>query len=120
MMTHPGREATAEHHARRQGFEVWFPRTAPSEFLFPRYGFVNVLGPWRALLSTIGVADVLRNGDEPSFVPQAEYAALRVRERAGLVVLPPRQRFVPGERVRVEHGRFAGLVAVFENMTRHE
>jgi transcriptional antiterminator RfaH len=125
LLTQPNRERTAEEHARDQGFEVWFPRVSKNELLFPRYGFVNVIKEWYALLGTRGVSDVLRSGERPMYVPetsrdpnQITMASLRVRERGGFVVLPPRHRFAPGEPVRVDEGPFYGEQGMYQGMPR--
>src|ERR1700685_1046896 len=103
MQTQPNRERTATEHAQDQGHEVWVPRVKNSrtlrlEPLFPRYVFVQITGAWHHLLSTIGVSNVLRNGDGPAFMPEEGelgWTALRARERNSLIVLPPRRRVPP-------------------------
>ncbi len=127
LLTQPNRERTVEEHARQQEFEVWFPRISPNEVLFPRYGFVNITGAWRALLSTLGVSDVLRSGPSdredraPVFVPSHTpdgngIEDLRARERNGFIILPPRQRFAQGEPVHVDEGLFVGWSGLYDGM----
>jgi len=120
LLTQPNRWRTAQEHAAQQGFDTWFPRTSKTELLFPRYGFVRIVAQWLALLATRGVSDVLRSGDEPMYVPEAGergMAALRARERGGVIVLPPRQRFASGEPVRVDaDGLYFGALALYEGM----
>jgi len=77
--THPHGEVKAAQHLNRQGFDVYLPRylkrarharrvrIAPAA-LFPRYLFVAIdisTQRWRSILSTIGVANLVRNGDHP-------------------------------------------------------
>src|SRR5690349_13698197 len=95
----PGSKAAM--HLGRQGFEVYLPRyrkqrrharridivAAP---LFHRYLFVSIdLGAqrWQSIQSTIGITQLVRNGDEPGTVSPKIIAGLRDREDAeGLVV----------------------------------
>jgi hypothetical protein len=39
--------------------------------------------PWRPILSTVGVTDVVRAGDEPAPVPAEIVTAIRERENTG-------------------------------------
>ncbi len=94
--TQPSAEAKAVANLKRQGFDVYCPRylkrrrharkvetvAAP---LFPRYVFVAVdlaAQRWRSIYSTVGVARLVCNGDDPAAVPDAVIAALRGREDA--------------------------------------
>ena len=75
----------------RQGFEIYFPRylkrrrharrietvAAP---LFPRYLFVAVdlaVQRWRSIYSTVGLSQLVCNGDEPTAVPDGIVEALK-------------------------------------------
>jgi transcriptional antiterminator RfaH len=81
--------------------------------LFPRYLFAGIdraTMPWRPILSTVGVTDVVRAGDEPAAVP-AEIAAIRERETTGaLDRLDSRQLLRLGELVCVTTGAFEDMV----------
>ena len=131
VQTHPHAEAKADSHLKRQEFETYFPRylkrrrharrietvAAP---LFPRYLFVAfdaAAQRWQCIRSTIGVATLVRSGDQPAEVPKAVIEALRDREVNGIVALDRRPRFAPGDRVRVVDGAFANCVAIFEGMS---
>jgi transcriptional antiterminator RfaH len=129
LLTQPNRERTALTHVERQGFTAWLPRVRSVvvrrglkveavEPLFPRYLLVQIVDAWHCLLSTTGVSGLLRDGDQPAFIRQNEFDALRARELDGLVVLdasPP--RFVRGDAVRIGEGPFAGHRAIFDGMT---
>jgi transcriptional antiterminator RfaH len=133
--TQPNAEAKAVANLNRQGFEAYFPRylkrrrharkvdtvAAP---LFPRYVFVAVdisAQRWRSIYSTVGVARLVCNGDEPAAVPDAVVAALREREDdGGFIKLDFRPSFRPGEMVRVLDGAFSSCLGLFEGMADRE
>ena len=129
VLTQPNRERLAAERVGLLGFDVWLPVTDVVRYgrhfrepLFPRYMFVWITGAWHALLGTVGVANVLRNGDYPAFVPDHTSAGtgildLRARERGGVIVLPPSERFLPGEGVHVDEGLFAGQCGLYDGMT---
>ena len=130
--SHVHAETKAAMHLGRQGFEVYLPRyrkqrrharridvvAAP---LFPRYLFVCIdLGAqrWHSIQSTIGVARLVGNGDEPSMVSAEIIAGLRVREDAdGFVLLEQRPRFSPGDRVRISEGAFCDCLGLYEGIS---
>ncbi len=134
--THPNAEAKATSHLNRQGFEIYFPRylkrrrharrietvAAP---LFPRYVFVAVdlaAQRWRSIYSTVGVARLVCNGDEPTAVPDGIVEALkepRRRERLHQTRLSAGS-FAPGDKVRVLDGAFSSCLGLFEGMAERE
>jgi transcriptional antiterminator RfaH len=133
--TQPSAEAKAAANLERQGFGVYVPRylkrrrharrvelvAAP---LFPRYVFVAVdlaAQRWRSIYSTVGVARLVCNGDDPAAVPDAVVGALKSREDArGFIKLDSRPGFRPGERVRVLDGAFSSCLGLFDGMADHE
>jgi transcriptional antiterminator RfaH len=133
--TQPHAEAKAVAHLDRQGFKIYFPRylkrrrharkietvAAP---LFPRYLFVAVdlaAQRWRSIYSTVGVARLVCNGDEPAAVPDVVIAALKNREDTdGFIKLDRRPSFRPGETVRVLDGAFSSCLGLFEGMAERE
>jgi transcriptional antiterminator RfaH len=132
--TQPHAEAKACAHLNRQGFEIYFPRylkrrrharkvetvAAP---LFPRYLFVAVdtsAQRWRSIYSTVGVARLVCNGDEPTAVPDGIIEALKSREDGGFIKLNYRPPFRPGEKVRVLDGAFSACLGLFEGMAERE
>src|SRR6516225_6775768 len=116
VQTHAHAEGKAAAHLARQGFDAYLPRhlkrrrharrietiAAP---LFPRYLFVTVdmvCQRWRAIHSTIGVARLVCNGDDPVAVADDVIETLRAREdEQSFVTLRPRPRFTLGEKVRI-------------------
>ncbi len=133
--THPHAEAKATAHLNRQGFESYFPRylkrrrharrietvAAP---LFPRYLFVAVdrsAQRWRSIYSTVGVARLVSNGDDPSPVPDGIVEALKGREDSnGFIKLDQRPPFRAGDKIRVLDGAFTSFPGLFEGMAERE
>jgi len=120
--THPQRETLAVSNLRNQGYEVYCPvlrkqtrharcvreTLAP---LFPGYVFVQwhtSAMRWRPILSTLGVRAIVRNGDDPSLLSGAVVAALKAREKDGVITRPALPREV-GDMVRLAHGPFEGI-----------
>ena len=127
VFTHPHGETKALQHLLRQGYSAYLPRyrTRISHArrrqtvlrpVFPRYLFAGIDRAsmrWRPILSTVGVADVVRAGDEPAAVPSKIVAAIRVREEAGdFDRLDPQQSLRLGELVRVTAGAFEDMVGM--------
>jgi transcriptional antiterminator RfaH len=125
---HPNAEAKAVRHLENQGFRPYLPLYAKRRRharrvdevaapLFPRYLFVRLdlaAERWRAIRSTVGVADLVCRGDAPAPVPVGIVEAIRASEDArGLVVLRPAD-FRKGERVAITEGALEGCVGLFE------
>jgi transcriptional antiterminator RfaH len=67
--------------------------------------------PWRPILSTVGVTDIVRAGDEPAPVPAEIVTAIRERENTGAFDrLDSRQMLRLGDLVRVTTGAFEDMV----------
>jgi transcriptional antiterminator RfaH len=72
---------------------------------------------WRSIHSTIGVARLVCNGDDPVPVADEVIETLRAREdEQGFVTLRQRPRFAVGEKVRVLDGVFADCLGLFDGM----
>jgi transcriptional antiterminator RfaH len=128
-------EEKAEQNLMRQGFEVYLPRylkrrrhARKVDFtvrpLFPRYLFVAIdmtTQRWRSIQSTIGVAHLVTNGDDPASVPDGVVGALRAREdEKGFVRIDVKPAFVPGDKVRVLTGAFMDSAGLFSGLADHE
>ena len=132
VQTESQREHVAERWLREQRFEVYLPRirierhsaranghglpTSATAPLFPAYLFVSIVDRWYSIGSTIGVIDVLRDGEHPAHVPEPIISALKARERDGVVVLETRPAFLRGDRVRIMRGALQGQLAIFQDM----
>lgn len=125
VYTQPHGEGKALGHLLRQGYQAYLPRyrTGISHArrrqtvlrpLFPRYLFAGVERAsmrWRPILSTVGVTDVVRAGDEPMPVPAEIVGAIRERENAGAFDRSnPWRSLRLGELVRVTAGAFEDMV----------
>jgi transcriptional antiterminator RfaH len=118
-------ETKALENLLRQGYSVYLPRyrtwirharrrQAVLRPLFPRYLFTGVERAsmrWRPILSTIGVTDVVRTGDEPTPIPPEIVGAIREREDLGAFDrLDSRHSLRLGELVRVTTGVFEDMI----------
>ncbi len=133
--THPRAEAKAAAHLDRQGFRTYLPRflkrrrharridmvAAP---LFPRYLFVAidpVTQRWRAVQSTIGVSQLVYQGDLPTPVEDNIIAELRAREsNDGFVRLDQQPKYKIGDKLRVLDGVFTDTLGLFDGMGDNE
>lgn len=131
--TRPQAETTAARHLARQGFQIFLPLLSRRRRharkvetvrrpLFPRYVFVALdLGGerWRPVRSTIGVADLVGNGEQPTPVPFGIVEALQ-SDCGADGVLRTEETYARGDRVRILAGTFADLEGTFECMTAAE
>lgn len=135
VQTHVHAEAKAAGHLVRQGYPIYLPRylkrrrharrvetiAAP---MFPRYLFVAIdrtTQRWRSIQSTVGVTQLVRNGDEPAVVPHGVVEDLRSREdERGMICLDQRPRFAAGDRIQVVDGVFSACAGLFEGMADRE
>ena len=121
----PNGEEKARANLERQGYDVFLPRyrrwvrharqrRIVSRPLFPRYLFVGLDRAemrWRPILSTPGVASLVRAGDEPAAVATGVIKALRGQDREGAFDrVVPAEDFCPGDKVRIKEGPFQDLV----------
>lgn len=119
----PNQERIACEHLKRQDFDPYCPmigklvrHARKSEIkarpLFPGYLFVR-LDPdhrrWRAILSTVGVRQLVRFGDTPGRLDDSFIEGLRKCEREGLIV-PPVQRYSVGQAVEINSPAFEGVI----------
>lgn len=129
VLTQARGEDKASFHLRRQGYSVFLPRylkrrrharrvdwvPAP---LFPRYVFVAIepgVTGWRAIRSTVGVADLVCFGGGPAAVPPAVIAEIAARQdERGLVAVNPVEGLRPGDRVQVVAGPFSDVEGLFQ------
>lgn len=132
--TQPHAEARAAFNVARQGFATYLPRyrkrrrharrieivLAP---LFPRYLFVSfemARQQWRAIYSTIGVAQLVCHGEAPAVVPDHVIADLQSRENGDGAIELCKPAFAIGDLVRVRQGAFESSLGLFEGMTDRE
>jgi transcriptional antiterminator RfaH len=135
VYTHPREEQVAEENLARQGYVTYWPRyrrrvsharkvQEVRSSLFPRYlfaAFDPVTTGWRAIRSTRGVIDIIRNGHEPTEVPASLIEQIRRREdEAGCVVLGRQVALIKGQRIALKGDAFKGHELIFETMKDSE
>ena len=135
VRSQPNAEQKAIAHLNRQGFATYLPRylkrrrharkveIVPAP-LFPRYLFVAIdmaAQRWRVIQSTIGVSQLVCNGDLPACVPQQMIEQLRGREDdRGYVQMDRHPSFETGDKVRVVDGHFLDCLGLFEAISGEE
>lgn len=120
----PRREALAELHLKKQGFEIFSPKILAARSsnmsrgkatlapLFPGYLFVQLdLGAqrWRSINGTIGVSYLVQFGDAPAAAPAGLIEGLRARAGAASQISFEDELTV-GDPVRVVGGAFDGWI----------
>jgi transcriptional antiterminator RfaH len=122
--TQANRESLAAANLRNQGYHVYAPAIRKQTRharrveevlrpLFPGYLFIRLHARdtrWRPISSTIGVRSIVCNGDAPSLLHGSVIAALKARERDGVISRAAKPRDV-GDTVRMARGPFEGLAA---------
>ena len=123
-------EEKAMQHLTNQGFTTYLPRyrrrvrhARRNEIvlrpLFPGYLFVN-LDPercrWRSINGTVGVREILTNGDTPLAVPDRIIDEIRAREDETGAVKLVAPTFARGQVVRLLEGPMADVNGLFEEM----
>jgi transcriptional antiterminator RfaH len=134
VRSQPHAERRARENLERQGFDAWLPlcrrrrrHARKMEIvlrpLFPRYLFVAIdldTTPWRAMLSTFGVANVIQGPAGPVPVPDPVIEGLRARaDEAGVLDLEP-LALQAGAKVRVTAGPFTDVEGIFQARTDAE
>ena len=119
-------EASACVGLERHGVEVFLPMLRERKVLrgmcrqttsplFPRYLFAkfDVSSQLRAVTYARGVKNIVAFGGGPSVVDESIIHAIRSQATDGVLELS-KERFSPGQIVRIRDGPLCGLEAVFE------
>ena len=125
----PRQEARALENLQRQGYTVFYPQmrilrqrqaglVPVIESLFPRYIFIlldNISDNWAPIRSTRGVVELVRSAGRPLPVPDSVITELSSRQKDGhnYLDLVDRSDVVPGEKLQITRGPFAGNFAEF-------
>lgn len=134
VFSKPRREAEAVEQLERQGFTVFLPRLRVQrrqrgqwrlvvEPLFPRYLFLRAipgLDDLRPVRSTRGVVGFVRFGGEPRPAPDTLITELQRACAVGDGLLELSDSLVPGSRVRILEGPFAGYEAELLSQDGHQ
>lgn len=127
--TKPRQEICAQQNLEQQGYECYLPLlhkekvrrgalTLTSEALFPRYLFIR-LGAgltsksWAPIRSTKGVSRLVAFGTEPAKISNDLVLALQAAQQGEAAAAPVERAFVPGQRVQLVEGAFAGIEGIF-------
>ncbi len=126
--TKPRQEKLAEENLERQGYETYLPmaeirrkRRGRSvrviDPMFPRYLFIHLsdeTDDWRPIRSTLGVAALVKFGQEPARIHDRLIDALRKREtESGYHKLEPKS-VIKGTPVRIAEGPFEGFEGIYK------
>lgn len=131
VQTYPNASARVCNNLSRQRFEFYNPvftqrvkvrgvTISRSVQLFQDYVFVFVVDRWRALKSTLGVAEVLMAGETPAVVPARAIAKLKAAEDDDGVVILGKSGFELGQRVQVRRGVFASEFGLYDGQPARE
>jgi transcriptional antiterminator RfaH len=123
----PQRERLALHVLAINGYETYLPRVREQRIvrqrkveisppLFPGYAFIVATPQWHVVNYSAGVRRLIMDGERPASVADGIVAAIRSRERNGLVELPKLSRFKRGDAVRILKGPFARHVGLYHGM----
>jgi transcriptional antiterminator RfaH len=125
----PMKERFAASQLELRGFETFLPLVATrrsSQPLFNSYFFVRIVEQWRAISTCFGVLCLVRVGDCPSRMPDAEIEALKSMVVGGFVRLPealgpPVKRTIAiGAKVRIAAGPFGGMNGLYAGQSTRE
>jgi len=134
VYTKPRQEEVAQTNLVRQGYGVYLPHVREArkrqgrrimvvEPLFPRYLFIRLdthTDNWGPIRSTLGVASLVRFGQEPARVPTELVDFLRTREDGEGLHEWAEQEFLSGDRVRVAEGALLGYGGILLARTSRE
>jgi len=135
VQTHIRSEIKAAFHLKRQGFETYIPqylklrrharkRDIVKSPLFPRYIFVTFdinREHWRAINSTIGINQIICQGDKPAVLEDDVINEIRAREdEKGNIRINKLIPFSPGQTIQIIKGALADQIGIFECTTGEE
>jgi transcriptional antiterminator RfaH len=123
----PKRESFAAEQLGLRGFETFLPliqTKRASAPLFASYFFVLIVEQWRSINTCFGVLGLVRVGDCPSKMPDAEIENLKAMiDGHGYIKLPEappppvRQKIAIGAKVRIASGPFGGMSGLYAGMS---
>lgn len=134
IQTKPRQEKLAEENLERQGYETYLPmaeirrkRRGRSvrviDPMFPRYLFIHLsdeTDDWRPIRSTLGVASLVRFGQDPARIPNQLIDALRKRETESGYHKLEATTVAKGTPVRIAEGPFEGFEGLYQCSTGKE
>lgn len=126
----PMKERFAASQLELRGYETFLPMISTkraSTPLFASYFFVLIVEQWRSINTCFGVFGLVRVGDCPSKMPDAEIENLKAMiDGHGFVRLPEgrgspvKREIAIGARVRVTAGPFGGMSGLYAGQSTRE
>ena len=123
------RERFASEQLGLRGFETFLPliqTKRASAPLFNGYFFVRIVEQWRSINFCFGVLGLVRVGDCPSRMPDAEVDAIKAMMVGGYVRLPegpppaPPRVIRKGAKVKIISGPFTGQGGLYVGQTSRQ
>jgi transcriptional antiterminator RfaH len=126
----PMKERFAASQLELRGFETFLPliqTKRATQPLFGGYLFCRILDRWRTINTCFGIIGLVRVGDCPSKMPDAEVERLKaMTDGYGFIRLPahptvaPRRIIAPGAPVTIAGGPFKGFAGLYAGMSRRD
>ena len=130
VRSQPQRERFAASQLELRGYEIFLPMILTkraSAPLFNSYFFVRIIEQWRSINTCFGVLGLVRVGDCPSKMPDAEIEALKpMIDGHGFVRLPEgrgspvKRKIAIGSKVRITSGPFGGMSGLYAGQSTRE
>lgn len=128
VVTKPNSEHIAVENLERQRFEVFMPKIKVKKLrrkqlcsiiepLFRRYIFVMVKDQWSTIRNTIGVSNIVLDGEKPAIVGDNIIRSIRAREVGGYVTLQEPQKFKTGQKIKIIGSAFDGYQGIFQEVS---
>jgi transcriptional antiterminator RfaH len=128
--TQANAELKALRHLTNQGFKAYLPRYLKNRRharkvdtvetpMFPRYLFVHLdveIDRWRAILSTVGISNLICRGVDPCSIHDEIIDTIRSREdTAGHIVLGQGDGLNKGDNIRIVDGPLTDHEGIFDS-----
>jgi transcriptional antiterminator RfaH len=126
----PQKERFAASQLELRGYEIFLPMVSTkrsSAPLFNSYFFVRIVEQWRTINTCFGVLALVRVGDCPSKMPDAEIEALKaMTDGHGYIRLPEApatpagRKIAVGCKVKITAGPFGGMAGLYAGQSTRE
>ena len=126
----PQKERFAASQLELRGYEIFLPMVSTkrsSAPLFNSYFFVRIVEQWRTINTCFGVLALVRVGDCPSKMPDAEIEALKAMiDGHGYIRLPEApatpagRKIAVGSKVKITAGPFGGMAGLYAGQSTRE
>ena len=130
VRSNPQRERFAAERVEALGYPVFLPMVATKQGgapLWRGYFFAQITSSWRPISTCFGVLCLVRVGDCPSKMPDAEIEALKaVIDGHGYITLPEapaapaRREIAIGSKVKITAGPFGGHLGLYQGQSTRD